>query len=111
MGPKKVTPYQWRRPLNWPDGACLGHAGPVICSLMGTDAKKVIEAALQLPADDRAEVAARILRSLDEEEGDTLDHEDRARLHEALAASEADFAAGNYRDADEVLADLRQRRR
>ncbi|MBI4511032.1 MAG: hypothetical protein HY698_15470 [Deltaproteobacteria bacterium] len=42
-------------------------------------------------------------------DGDDLDDDDRARLHAALAESEEDFAAGRFRDAEEVLADLRRR--
>ena len=40
---------------------------------------------------------------------DDLDDEDRARLHEALAASQEDRAAGRVVGADEVLARLRER--
>jgi hypothetical protein len=42
-----------------------------------------------------------------EGEDDDLDDEDRDRLRAAFAASEADVAAGNVRDAVGVIAELR----
>ncbi len=39
--------------------------------------------------------------------GDWLDEADRAALHEALAQSSADVAAGRLLDADEILRELR----
>lgn len=39
--------------------------------------------------------------------GDWLDPADRARLHDALAASQQDLEAGRLFDADEVLSELR----
>lgn len=41
--------------------------------------------------------------------GDWLDDADRATLHEALAQSEADIAAGRLVDANDILARLRSR--
>jgi hypothetical protein len=41
--------------------------------------------------------------------GDWLDEADRAALHEALADSEADVAAGRLVDAAEILRQLRSR--
>ena len=41
--------------------------------------------------------------------GDWLDDTDRAALHEALARSEADVAAGRLVDATEVLRELKSR--
>jgi hypothetical protein len=39
--------------------------------------------------------------------GDWLDEADRAALHRALAASQADVDAGRLIDADEILRELR----
>jgi hypothetical protein len=39
--------------------------------------------------------------------GDWLDDEDRAALHEALAQSESDVAAGRLLDAADILKGLR----
>jgi len=41
--------------------------------------------------------------------GDWLDDTDRAALHQALALSEADVAAGRLVDATEVLRELKSR--
>jgi len=41
--------------------------------------------------------------------GDWLDEEDRAALHRALAASDADIEAGRLMDAAEVLRELRSK--
>lgn len=76
---------------------------------MSPDAAKLLEEALKLSPAERSEVADGILRSL-EDDGDDLDDEERARLQAALAASEAEFASGEYRDASDVIADLRRRR-
>jgi hypothetical protein len=39
--------------------------------------------------------------------GDWLDPVDRAALHQALAASQEDFEAGRFVDAEEILRELR----
>ncbi len=39
---------------------------------------------------------------------DSLDPEDRKRLHEALAASEDDIRSGRVRPVDDLLEELRQ---
>lgn len=77
---------------------------------MGPDAAKLLEQALKLSPEERSEVADGLLRSLDDDTDD-LDDEERARLHHALAASEDDFAAGDYRDASDVISDLRRQRK
>jgi hypothetical protein len=41
--------------------------------------------------------------------GDWLDETDRAALHEALRASDADVAAGRLVDAEAILKELRSR--
>jgi len=41
------------------------------------------------------------------DDGDTLDDEDRARLHEALVRSHADISRGEVIPAEDVLARLR----
>jgi len=45
---------------------------------MTRDAKKLLDEALKLPADARAELVGRLLRSLDEEEGDLSPEEYQA---------------------------------
>lgn len=64
------------------------------------DGRLVVDEATDLP--DGTEIE---LLPLDP--GDWLDEDDRRRLHEALAASEADVAAGRVVDAAEVLRELR----
>jgi hypothetical protein len=44
-------------------------------------------------------------------DADDLDDDERQRLHEALAASDDDFARGRHRAAEDVISDLRSRRR
>ena len=58
------------------------------------DAEKIVSEALKLPAEERAELVDRLLRSLDEAEGDALDDVDRERLHATIARSEEQFRAG-----------------
>jgi len=43
------------------------------------------------------------------DQGDDLDHEDRARLHEALYRSQKDFLAGKGIPAEKVMEELRAR--
>lgn len=74
---------------------------------MAPDAAKVVEDALKLPPDQRAEVIEELVRSLDNE--DDLDDEDRARLHAALRQSDAEFQAGQGIAAADVLERLRTR--
>lgn len=68
---------------------------------MAPDAAKVLQDALRLPPDQRAEVVEELVRSLDE--GDDLDDEDRDRLHAALRQSEEEFRAGPGVPAADVL--------
>jgi hypothetical protein len=74
---------------------------------MAPDVAKVVEDALKLPPDQRAEVVEELVRSLDD--GDDLDDEDRARLHAALRQSDAEFRAGQGIPAADVLERLRTR--
>jgi hypothetical protein len=48
-----------------------------------------------------------VVELLPVDQGDDLDDDDRARLHAALARSQADFLAGRGIPADQVLAELR----
>ena len=74
---------------------------------MAPDVAKVVEDALKLPPDQRAEVVEELVRSLDD--GDDLDDEDRARLHAALRQSDAELRAGQGIPAADVLERLRTR--
>ncbi len=73
---------------------------------MVPEVEQVLASALRLPADERAELAERLLESLDEE-ADDLTEEDRQRLHEAIHRSEEQFEAGLGIPADQVLTRLR----
>ena len=72
-------------------------------------AEKIVSEVLKLPAEERAELVDRLLRSLDDEEGDTLDDADRERLHAAIARSEEQFLAGQTIPSETVLDRLRMR--
>jgi hypothetical protein len=74
---------------------------------MAPNAAKVVEEALKLPPEERAEVIEELVRSLDQ--GDDLDDEDRARLHGALRQSDEEFKAGQAVSAADVLDRLRRR--
>ena len=76
---------------------------------MVANAEKVLAEALKLRREERTEVVDRLLRSLDEEEGDELDAEDRERLHAAIARSEDQFRAGEGVPAKAVLDRLTKR--
>ena len=73
---------------------------------MVPEVEKVLASALELPAAERAELADRLLESLDEDADDLIE-EDRQRLHEAIHRSEEQFDAGLGIPADQVLARLR----
>jgi hypothetical protein len=73
------------------------------------DADKIVSEALKLPAEERAEVVDRLLRSLDDEEGDALDDVDRERLHAAIERSEEQFRSGQTIPSKTVLDRLRKR--
>ena len=74
------------------------------------DAEKLVSEALKLPAEERAELVDRLLKSLDDEEGDDLEDEDRERLHAAIGRSEEQFLAGQAIPAKAVLDALRKKR-
>jgi hypothetical protein len=74
---------------------------------MSSGAAKIVEQALKLPPDERAEVIDELVRSLDQ--GDDLDDDDRARLHAALRQSDEEFRAGHAIPAADLLARLRPR--
>jgi hypothetical protein len=74
------------------------------------DAEKLVSEALKLPAEERAELVDRLLKSLDDEEGDDLEDEDRERLHAAIGRSEEQFLAGQAIPAKAVLEALRKKR-
>jgi hypothetical protein len=73
------------------------------------DAEKIVSEALKLPAEERAELVDRLLRSLDDEEGDALDDDDRERLHAAITRSEEQFRSGQTIPAKTVLDRFRKR--
>ena len=74
---------------------------------MAVNAQRVITEALKLPIEERAEVIEELVRSLDE--GDTLDDEDRERLHDAIRTSHKQFQSGQGIPADEALRRLPKR--
>jgi hypothetical protein len=74
------------------------------------DAEKIVSEALKLPAEERAEVVDRLLRSLDEEEGDALDDVDRERLHAAIERSEEQYRSEQAIPSKTVLDRLLKRR-
>lgn len=76
---------------------------------MPVDSEKLLADALDLPREERVNVVERLLRSLDEEEGDGLDDADRARLHAAIGLSDEQFAQGKGVPAEQVLDRLRDR--
>jgi len=68
----------------------------------------LLQEALTLSPDERAELAKAILASLIDEE-DHLDEEDRRRLHAALERAHEEMRAGRVRPAQELLDKLRAR--
>ena len=78
---------------------------------MASDAEKIVSEALKLPPEQRIDLVDRLLRSLDDEEGDALDADDRERLHAAIAKSDEQFRAGEAVSSKSVLDRLRKRRR
>jgi hypothetical protein len=65
---------------------------------------------LKLPAEERVELVDRLLKSLDDEEGDELEDDDRERLNAAIGRSEEQFLAGHAVPAKAVLDALRKKR-
>lgn len=78
---------------------------------MPPDAEKIVTEALKLPAEERVDLVDRLLRSLDDEEGDALDDDDRERLHAAIARSDEEFRAGKAMPSKIALERIRKRRR
>ena len=76
---------------------------------MAPDAEKIVSEALKLPAEQRAEVVGRLLRSLDDEEGAQLDDDDRERLHAAIARSDEQYGKGLAIPSKTVVDRLRKR--
>jgi hypothetical protein len=75
---------------------------------VSNQARQVLEEALRLPIDERADVAAELLRSLDEAES-ALPPEDVERLWAAEITRRAERAIrgeSQGRDANEVLASI-----
>ncbi len=77
---------------------------------MAPDAEKLVSEALKLPAEERVELIDRLLKSLDDEEGDALEEEDRERLHAAIGRSEEQFRSGQGVPAKAVLDAIRKKR-
>lgn len=86
--------------------ALVQRAPAVYYLAMAPETERIVAEALTLSTEDRAEVAHRLLDSLDIS-GDDLETEDRARLHTAIGRSEGQFRAGQGIAADEVLKRLR----
>jgi hypothetical protein len=82
---------------------------------VSSQARQVLEEALRLPIDERADVAAELLRSLDEGESTLPPEEVERRWAEAITRRAERAASGESvgRDANEVLSSteskLRQR--
>jgi len=73
--------------------------------------EKIVTEALKLPAEERVELVDRLLRSLDDEEGDALEGDDRERLHAAIARSDEEFRGGKAIPSKAVLERVRKHRR
>ena len=87
--------------------SCLSASSePFTLSVMAPQTERIVAEALALSTDERAEVAHRLLASLDAD-GDDLDVEGRERLHAAIGRSEEQFKGGQGIPADEVLKRLR----
>lgn len=69
--------------------------------------KQVIADALGLPREERSTVIDELMRSLDDDAD--LEPEERARLDAAIAASQAEFRAGQGIPMHEVFARLAKR--
>jgi hypothetical protein len=71
-------------------------------------AAKRMSELLELPEDERVEIARTLLASvMDDEAPDEMDEEERQRLHESLDQAEEDSRAGRTRPAHLLLAELR----
>jgi hypothetical protein len=69
----------------------------------------LLDQLMDLDDEERLEVAQLLLATLDDE--DELDDAERARLNAALAPSMEAIKAGRFRDAHDVIAELRARHR
>lgn len=78
---------------------------------MTPDAENIVYEALKLPAEERAEVVDRLLRSLGDQDVDALDYVDRGRLHAAIEQSEEQFHSGQTVPSKTVSDRLRKRGR
>jgi hypothetical protein len=76
---------------------------PTYAQRVAPDSEKLVSEALKLPAQERAELVDRPLKSLDDKEGDVLEGDDRERLHAAIGRSEEQFLAGKAIPANAVL--------
>ena len=73
---------------------------------------ELISHLLDLPEQDREDLAWRLLSNVrDESAIDQLDDDDRERLHQSLWRSEEDVRSGRTRPAADLLVELRERRR
>lgn len=75
---------------------------------MSSQARQVLEDALRLPVDERADVAAELLRSLDEAESTLSQDEVQRRWAEEITRRANRALRGDSvgRDADEVLSSI-----
>jgi hypothetical protein len=80
---------------------------------VSNQARDILKEALRLPIDDRADVAAELLRSLDEAESTLAPEEVQRRWTDEIArrASRALRGESVGRDADEVLASIESKLR
>jgi hypothetical protein len=80
---------------------------------VSNQARDILKEALRLPIDDRADVAAELLRSLDEAESTLASEEVQRRWTDEIArrASRALRGKSVGRDADEVLASIESKLR
>jgi polyhydroxyalkanoate synthesis regulator phasin len=72
------------------------------------DTAQVLAAALKLPREERTAVVDELMRSLDDAE-DRMDHDERERLHAAIARSEEQFRTRQGIPAEVVLDRLTKR--
>lgn len=81
--------------------------------LVSQQARKILEDALQLPVEERADVAAELLRSLDQEESALPQGEVERRWAEEITRRAERAARGESigRDANEVLSSIESKLR
>ena len=83
-------------------------AALVYASRMTGEAKRILEQALKLPPESRAELVTGILASL-EDEADQFDDNERDRLHAALEEAHVELERGEGIPAAKVIDELRAR--